>query len=153
MIHPAFVVPRYPEGELASSTLVLASRLELLGDRPAAEKFAYGGLKVIPNLSGVFRAKESLGVYLQVYNVAVDQATLRPRLEVAYIIKRQGREVARVGEDGRNGLSRVGGPQVALGRLIPLRELKPGFYDLTVEITDRVAGRTLRRTEPFQVSE
>jgi len=152
VIHQGFAVPKYPEGELAASTLMLASKLEPLNGRLPTGMFTLGAMKVIPNATGVFKQDQTLGIYMQVYNVAIDQATLRPSLEVEYVITQKEKEVARLKEDGKNSLSTLNSQQVTLGRLIPLKQLKPGNYDLTVKVTDNVAGKTLTRKEAFQVS-
>jgi len=151
VIHQGFAIPRYPEDELAASSLVLASKLEPLNGNQSAAMFTYGSMKVVPNPTRAFKPEQTLGVYLQVYNVALDQATLRPRLEVEYVITQQNREAVRLKEDGKNSLSALNSQQVTLGRLIPLKDLKPGFYELMVKITDQVAEKTIIQKEPFQV--
>jgi GWxTD domain-containing protein len=151
VIHQGFVVPTYAEGELSASSLVLASRLEPLAGRIPSGMFVYGSMKVIPNATGVFKKDQTLGVYMQLYNVAIDQATLRPSLEIDYVITQQSKEIQRVKEDGKGGLSSLSSQQVTLARLIPLKDLKPGVYDLTVTINDQVAGKVITRKEPFQV--
>jgi len=151
VIHQGFVVPKYDEGELASSSLILATKLEQLNGRVPTGMFVYGSMKVVPNATGAFKQDQALGVYMQVYNVSIDQATLRPSLNVEYVITQKDKEIARLQEDGKNGMSTLNSQQVTLGRLIPLKEMKPGFYDLTVNINDQVAGKTLTRRSTFQV--
>jgi GWxTD domain-containing protein len=151
VIPHGFVVPKYPEGELSASTLVLASRLEPLNGRLPTSQFDVGSLKVIPNASGNFRTGQTLGVYMQVYNVQIDQATLRPSVDVEYVIKQGDKEVARYKEDGRNSLSSLNSQQITLGRLIPLKDLKEGSYHFSVIVTDKVAGKTISRDESFQI--
>jgi len=132
IIRRGFTVPRYAENELSASTMVLALRLEPLNGRLPSRMFDRGSLKVIPNV-GVppsFRPEQTLGVYMQVYNVAIDQTTLRPGLDVEYLITQQGREVMRLKEDGKDSLSMLGSQQVTLARLIALKGLKPGVYEL-----------------------
>ena len=50
--HLGFKVPNYNEGELSSSTLLLASRIESLNGRLATGHFVRGQMKVIPNADG-----------------------------------------------------------------------------------------------------
>jgi hypothetical protein len=84
-----------------------------------------------------------LGVYMQVYNVAIDQATLRPSVDIEYVISQRDKEVMRIKEDGKNGLSSITSQQITLARQIPLKQFKPGFYDVQVVIKDNVAGQTV----------
>jgi GWxTD domain-containing protein len=149
-----FVVPKYPEGELTTSSLILATRLEPLNGRMPTGQFILGSMKVIPNATGVFKQDQTMGVYMQVYNVAIDQATLKPSLDISYIVSQKDKEVMRVKEDGKGGLSQLNSQQITLARLLPLQDLKPGFYDLSVSINDQVAGKTLTTgKEAFQVVE
>ncbi len=152
VIPHGFLVPKYPEGDLATSTLVLASRLEPLNGRLPTSQFDVGAMKVIPNASGVFRPGQTLGIYMQVYNVQIDQATLRPSVDVEYVISQNNKEVSRTREDGKNGLSSLNSQQITLGRLISLKDLKEGQYDCSVIVTDKVAGKTLTRKESFQIT-
>ena len=99
VIHQGFVVPTYAEGELSASSLVLASRLEPLAGRIPSGMFVYGSMKVIPNATGVFKKDQTLGVYMQLYNVSIDQATLRPSLDIDYVITSRARRSA--GQGGR----------------------------------------------------
>ena len=149
-----FVVPKYPEGELTTSSLILATRLEPLNGRMPTGQFVLGSMKVIPNATGVFKRDQTMGVYMQVYNVAIDQATLKPSLDISYVVMQKDKEVMRVKEDGKGGFSQLNSQQITLARLLPLKDLKPGFYDLSVSINDQVAGKTLTTgKEAFQVVE
>jgi GWxTD domain-containing protein len=154
VVRQGFVVPRFNEGDLASSSLILATRLEPLSGRIPSGQFVLGSMKVIPNATGVYKQDQTMGVYMQVYNIAIDQASLRPSVAIEYVISQKDKEVARIKEDGKNGFSTLNSQQITLARLIPLKDLKPGFYELSVIINDQVAGKTLTtRKEPFQVLE
>ena len=138
-----FTVPKYEEGKLAASTMVLASSIQPLTGRLQTGQFVLGSLKVIPNASGEFRQDQNLGIYCQVYNIAIDQATLKPSVEIEYVINQLDKEILRVKEDGKNGLSTINRPQITLARLIPLKDLQPGSYDVQVVIKDNVASKTI----------
>jgi GWxTD domain-containing protein len=152
VIKQGFVVPRYEEGKLSTSTLILASKIEPLNGRLPSGQFVLGSLKVIPNATGEFKPDQTLGVYMQVYNVAVDQATLRPSVDIEYVISQKGKEMMRIKEDGKNGLSSINSQQITLARLIPLKGFKPGFYDVQVSIKDNVQNQMIMTDkDTFQV--
>ncbi len=140
VIKQGFVVPKYEEGKLSTSTLILAAKIEPLAGRLPSGQFVLGSLKVIPNATGEFKSDQTLGIYMQVYNVAVDQASLRPSVDIEYVISQNGKDVMRIKEDGKNGLSSINSQQITLARLVPLKTFKPGFYDVQVNIKDNVAG-------------
>lgn len=152
VIKQGFVVPRYDEGKLSTSTLILASRIEPLNGRLPSGQFVLGSLKVIPNATGEFKQDQTLGIYMQVYNVGVDQATLRPSVDIEYVITQRDKEVVRIKEDGKNGLSQINSQQITLARLIPLKDFKPGFYDVQVAVKDNVANQMVTTDkDTFQV--
>ena len=152
VIKQGFVVPKYNEGELAHSTLILASRIEPLNGKLPTGQFVLGSLKVIPNATAEYKEDQTLGVYMQVYNVQIDQATLRPSVDIEYVVTQRDKEVMRVKEDGKNSMSTINSQQITLARSIPLKGLKPGSYDVTITVTDNVAGKSVTSPkDTFQV--
>jgi len=147
--HIAVNVPKYDPKQLSTSTMVLASKLQTLGDVPAVGMFVIGQNKVIPNVSGIYRRGESVGIYLQVYNAGIDQTTLRPSVDVEYALMKDGKELGKQAEDWR-GLS-DSGQRLTLARLIGTDELKAGDYELAIRIKDRVTGQSLSPSSKFSV--
>lgn len=147
--HQGFTVPKYDTAKLSTSTLVLAAKLEGMGDQPAVGQFIIGQTKVIPNVSGVYLKGQPVGVYLQVYNAGIDQTTLRPSVDVEYALVKDGKEIGKQTEDWR-GLS-DSGQRLTLARLIDTRQLSNGEYELTIRIRDRVSGQALAPSAKFTV--
>jgi hypothetical protein len=147
-----FQVVKYEEGKLATSTMILASSIKPLTGRLATGMFVFGSLKVIPNATYNYTKDQPLGIYMQVYNVAIDQATLKPSVDIEYVITQRDKEVLRYKEDGKNGLSTINSQQITLAQLIPLKDFKPGSYDVHVVIKDNVANQMITTPkENFQV--
>jgi GWxTD domain-containing protein len=149
--HMGFTVPKYTAEKLATSTLILAARLQGLGGQPPAGMFTIGEYKVIPNVSGNYRRGDPLGLYLQVYNAGVDQTTLRPSVDVEYVILKDGKEVGKQAEDWK-GMS-DSGQRLTLARLLRTDQLAPGGYELAIRIRDRVSGQTLTQTAKFTITQ
>jgi len=147
--HMGFTVPKYDTQKLSTSTLVLATKLESLGDQPAVGQFVIGQTKVIPNVSGIYRRGQPLGIYLQIYNAGIDQTTLRPAVDVEYVLMKDGKEVGKQPENWA-GLSDAG-QRLTLARLIDSQRLSPGDYELTIRIRDRVSGQALTPSAKFSV--
>ncbi len=148
-----FTVPRYDNEKLYTSTLILASKLRSTSDTDIGARFVIGNAKVIPNLSGVFKKGQKVGIYMQVYNAKIDQTTLRPAVDVEYILMRSGKEVFTQSEDW-SGLS-DSGQRLTLARLLPTDQLEPGNYQLKIKIKDNV-GDNIRTIEPeaeFKIEE
>jgi GWxTD domain-containing protein len=147
--HVGFTVPRYDPQKLSTSTLVLASKLESMFDQPAVGQFVIGQTKVIPNVSGTYQKGQPVGVYMQVYNAGIDQTTLRPSVDVDYVLTKDGKELGRHTEDWK-GMSDAG-QRLTLARLIDTRPLTPGEYELSIRIRDRVSGQSLSPAAKFTV--
>ncbi len=147
--HIGFTVPKYDSQKLSTSTLVLAAKLESLVDQPAVGQFVIGQQKVIPNVSGIYRRGQPVGVYLQVYNAGIDQTTLRPSVDVEYQLTKDGKEIGKTTEDWR-GMSDAG-QRLTLARLVDTQALAFGEYELTIRIRDRVSGQTLTPAAKFSV--
>jgi len=147
--HVGFTVPKYDQAKLSTSTLVLAAKLESLQDQPAVGQFVIGTTKVIPNVSGVYHRGQPVGVYLQIYNAGIDQTTLRPSVDVEYVLTKDGKEVGKQAEDWK-GLS-DSGQRLTLARLLDSRQLAIGEYELAIRIRDRVSGQSLAPSQKFSV--
>lgn len=153
VVHHGIQVPKYAEGQISTSSLILAERIEPLHGRVAAGPFVLGNLKVRPNVNSIFRRGDPVGIYLQIYNPGIDQTTLRPAVDVEYVLSRDGREVMRFAEDGQNGLTRFTTQQIVLARTLSTEALAPGTYALKVRITDHVAQRTIEPVATFTITE
>jgi GWxTD domain-containing protein len=149
--HVAIPVPKYDPKLLSTSTMVLAAKLQGLGDQPAVGQFVIGQNKVIPNVSGVYRRGDSVGLYMQIYNAGIDQTTLRPSVDVEYVLLKDGKELGKQAEDWR-GMSDAG-QRLTLARLIATDGLTAGEYEIAVRIKDRVSGQSLSPSSKFTVVE
>jgi GWxTD domain-containing protein len=147
--HVGFEVPKYDPAKLSTSTLILALKLEGLGDQPAVGMFTIGNVKVIPNVSGTYHRGSPIGIYMQIYNAGVDQTTLRPSVDVEYALMKDGKEIGKQLEDWRGNSD--SGQRLTLARLLDSRGLSPGDYSLEVRVKDRVSGQALVQTAKFAV--
>ena len=116
----------------------------ILSDVPGTEH-------VSPRLSAgrSFAAGTPVYCYFQVHNAARDAATAASRVSFAYALRDEGGKVRK-----RHAAAPLEPRERGkLERLleIPLTELAPGDYALTLTIRDEVAGRTEEFEEPFSV--
>jgi GWxTD domain-containing protein len=150
VMHKGFEVPKYDPAKLSTSTLVLAVKLEGLGDQPAVGMFTIGNVKVIPNVSGTYHRGSPIGIYMQIYNAGIDQTTLRPSVDVEYALMKDGKELGKQLEDWKGNSD--SGQRLTLTRLLDSRNLAPGDYSLEVRVKDRVSGQALIQTAKFAVA-
>ena len=147
IVSQGFTVPRYDEKKLSTSTLIIASKLRTTTETDIGAAFVIGNAKVIPNLSGRFKQGQEVGVYMQVYNAGIDQTTLRPAVDVDYVLMKDGKEVHRQPEDW-SGLS-DSGQRLTLARLLPTDRLPLGEYELRVLTKDKVGGQIVENKGKF----
>ncbi len=151
IVNQGFTVPRYDEKKLSTSTMILASKMRSTNERDIGGMFVIGNAKVIPNLSGEYKQGQDVGVYMQVYNAGIDQTTLRPAVDVDYVLVKNGKEVFRQPEDW-SGLS-DSGQRLTLARLLPTQGLPTGEYELKILTKDRVGGQVIENKSKFTISQ
>jgi hypothetical protein len=144
-----FEAPRFPANRLATSDILLAAKLEKT-EGVTAGQFIIGANKVIPNISRVFRRNDPIGIYLQVYNAAIDQTTLRPAADAEYVLLKDGKEISKQREDWLQ--INDAGERLTLTRLIDSRSLTPGQYEIQVRIRDQVTGQTTAPSATFTIA-
>lgn len=93
---------------------------------------------------------------MQIYNTGIDQTTLRPAVDVNYVLMKNGKEILNQSENW-DGLS-DSGQRLTIARLIPTETLQPGDYEIKIKIKDRVPNaenkiQTLEPTAKFTITE
>ncbi|MBI3405800.1 MAG: GWxTD domain-containing protein [Acidobacteria bacterium] len=135
-------VPRYESDKLSSSTLIVADQIEKV---PAKQiglgQFVLGASKVRPRLDKTFTVDERMGIYMQVYNLEIDETTHKPSATIEYLVEKDKKEIQKVTETSQQlGQS---GEQITLEKLVALTGLEPGNYKLNISVTDNVSKQTL----------
>src|SRR2546422_10805754 len=143
-------VPHFDEEKLYHSTLILADKLEPLPtSQVGSGPFVIGGSRVRPNVSRTFTRDQTLGIYMQVYNLAVDPQTHRPSAEVQYEIAKEGKSVLTQAEQVAKMQNAA--QQSTLQKKMPLNSLQPGKYSVQIKVTDNVKNQTITQTDTFEV--
>jgi len=147
-------VPRYEEDKLTSSTLILADQIERVSSKQIGlGQFVIGETKVRPRLDQTFGKEERLGVYVQIYNLSVDEKTHKSDVDFSFIISQEdgktSKEIIHKVETSAD-LGQTG-QQVTLEKLVPLAPFAPGRYKITVLVTDKISKQTISPTAEFTV--
>ncbi|MEP7074261.1 MAG: GWxTD domain-containing protein [Acidobacteriota bacterium] len=150
VVKMGFTVPRYDPKKLATSSLVLATTLRPTDSTEIGNRFVLGNIKLVPNLSGIYKPGQPVGVYMQVYNAGTDETTLRPSVDVEYVVLKDGKQISNTTEDW-NGLS-DSSQRLTLSRLLPTEGLRPGNYEVKIIAKDRVSGQKVENTAGFTVA-
>jgi len=146
----ALRVPRFDDEKLDASSLILADQIERVASAQLGTgQFVLGAYKVRPRLSQEFTTSENLGIYLQLYNLKLDEATHKTNVSGACRITQDQREVWRAVETPDH--LHQGGEQLTVERAIPVSSLAPGHYTIEVTAIDLVTNQTIMRTAEFIV--
>ncbi|HYM10401.1 MAG TPA: GWxTD domain-containing protein [Bryobacterales bacterium] len=149
----ALRVPKFEDDKLASSSLILADVIEKVPMRSIGTgQFVVGSTKIRPRIGETFKRDEKLGIYLQAYNLGMDEATKRPKGSVEYEISHAGKsdKVFDFSED-INTIKGASAQQVTIEKLMPLASLQPGQYTLKMKITDDISKQSINPTANFTV--
>jgi GWxTD domain-containing protein len=148
----AVAPPRYGPEKLQASSLILSNSLKTLDMPPEAEQmFVLGDVRIHPKIDNAFPKTRPLGVYLQLYNVALDPVRNEPSLQVQYRVLQGVRAVGEVVDDSGASIQFVSPLRVVLVQVLRLDRLAPGRYTLDVEATDRISGQRVTARDSFQV--
>jgi len=137
ILNKSFTVPRIPDEKLATSSLILADRIEGLPPRSVgADQFALAGAKVVPNVNAEFTRDQKVNLWLQVYSLKVDEATHKPSATIETLVTRNGNVVKRLSEDSAEFSGAA--QQMTVTQSLALTDFEPGDYTVQVKVTDNL---------------
>ena len=109
---------------------------------------------MMTNATGVFKQDQTLGIYMQVYNLKPDEQTHKSSATFLYTVKKAGdkSEQAAIMQFKETSTDmKQTGDQITIERLLPLATLAPGKYTLEVSATDSLSNQTISRSAEFTV--
>jgi GWxTD domain-containing protein len=150
----ALHVPEFNNETLANSSLILADKIERVPTRSLGTgQFVLGASKVRPRLGEEFDRDETLGIYLEVYNLGQDDASSTPKGTVTYQIAKAAKPDELV-VDFTENIADIRGAsteQLTIEKILPLKTFEPGDYVLNMKVEDQVKNETLTPTTKFKV--
>jgi len=143
-------VPQYQDDKLSNSSLILADLIQPLPtNQVGTGPFVIGATKVRPSVNQTFDRDQSMGIFLQVYNLKLDPQSHRPSVNVEYNISKDGKTLIDQPEDTSKWAN--AGSQVTLEKRLNLAPLQPGKYNVAIKITDNVSKQTVSPSTSFEV--
>jgi hypothetical protein len=116
-----------------------------------------GGTKVRPRVEpangqpAMFKRDQKVNFWMQVYNLGIDQQTHKPSAKISYEVVNLGSNKPVVqAEESTAQLGNVG-EQVTLEKSLPLNNLPPGIYRITIKVDDNVSAQKLAQSAKFAV--
>jgi GWxTD domain-containing protein len=148
VVSAALRVPRFEDDKLDASSLILADQIEAVPtSQIGTGQFVLNSYKVRPRISQEFSSTDKLGIFLQLYNLKLDEALHKTNVSVAYRIIRNHEEVWKAVETPDH--LRQGGEQLTIQRYLPVASFSPGRYTIEVIAVDLLTNQTITRTAEF----
>ena len=151
-------VPDFSDDKLANSSLILADQLEPVPSREIGTgNFVIGQSKVRPRVQpsdgkpASFKKSERLDLWMQVYNLGVDQKTNKPSATVEYqVVNTATNQPVLNFTESTAQMGNVG-EQITLQKSMPLAAFNPGVYQVTIKVNDLISRQTVSPTAKFEV--
>jgi len=160
-------VPDFWNGELATSTVIIAQRIDplpapLTPQQQADRPYALGAMELVPAFETKFTKKSELSTFMLIYNPKVDSAN-KPDVTVEYNFyqKPAGQPEKFFNKTNPQSLNAqtlppqfdlAAGHQLQSGQAVPLASFPEGDYRLEIKVTDKLANKTLTRDVNFTVT-
>jgi hypothetical protein len=151
VLNTRLAVSSMPDEKFDASSLILADQIEPVSSKDVGVgQFVLGSTKVRPKLDGEFHSDQPMGIYLQLYNLKVDDKTHKNDLSLDVKVS-QGQQTishdVKTGEDLKQN-----GEQVTYEHVIGPKALPPGKYKLEIQATDQLTKQTVSRSADFTVT-
>ena len=151
VVNTRLAVSPIPDDKLEASSLILADQMEPVSSKDVGVgQFVLGSTKVRPKLDSEFHADQALDIYLQFYNLKVDEKTHKNNVSLDFKVTQGDQTVSHQVKTGDE--LKQNGEQITVQQVIQPKTLPPGKYKLEVQATDLVDNQTISRTADFTVT-
>jgi hypothetical protein len=166
MLKQELSVPNLWSDELATSSIILAARVEALtapppADQQLANPYTLGTMRIVPKRDQEYLKSEEISLVFFVYNAGLNESGM-PDVTVEYTFNTRGAD----GDEYFNkttpqdfneqtlppGFDLMGGHQLVGGQAVPLSGFPEADYQLEIKVTDNTNGALLIRQVAFSVS-
>jgi GWxTD domain-containing protein len=151
-------VPEYNDDKLEVSSLVLADQMHAVPSRNVgAGNFVIGDTFVRPRVPpadgkpATFKRDQKLNLWMQVYNLGVDDKTHKPSATVEYnVVNAATNKPVIHTVESTDAMGNVG-DQLTLKKTLSAADLQPGLYRLQIKVNDNISKQTVDPSTTFTV--
>ncbi|HEX6503364.1 MAG TPA: GWxTD domain-containing protein [Terriglobales bacterium] len=151
-------VPEYNDDRLETSSLVLADLMHAVPSRSVgAGNFVIGDTFVRPRVPAAdgkpasFKRDQKLNLWMQVYNLEVDEKTHKPSATVEYNVVNAATNKAVIHTiESTEQMGNIG-DQLTLKKTLSAADLQPGLYRLQIKVNDNISKQTVDPSTTFTV--
>ncbi len=152
------VVPKYDDERLSASSLILADKMERVPSKQIGTgSFIIGNTFIRPRVSqnattpATFHRNQKLNFWMQIYNLGIDGKSKQNSATVEYqIVEIASNKMILDSSEASNTIS-PNSDQVTLEKSVPLANLVPGKYKVTIKVNDSVSKQQIAESVPFTV--
>jgi GWxTD domain-containing protein len=151
VVNTRLAVPPFDDDKLQASTLILADEISAVASKDiGVGMFVIGSTKVRPKLDQSFTPSQPMGIYLQLYNLKIDDQTHKNNATIDFEIFQGNQSIKHVVQTSEQ--LHQSGEQLTVQESVPLQNLPPGKYRIDIKATDALANQTVSRTSEFTVT-
>ena len=151
-------VPTYHDEKLATSTLILADKMNLVSSREIGSgNFVIGNTYIRPRVSPnaatpiSYKRNQQLNFWMQVYNLGIDEATKSNHATVSYQITEAPSGVVVFEKQLEAKDLGTHSDQMTVENSLSMAGLQPGKYKVTIKINDGISKQEIAQSAPFVV--
>ena len=149
-------IPVFASDSLLLSDLILADKI---GREPSEEAFSRNGLNILPNVSQMYQASDTMKIYFEIYNLSLDSDSLARYQVENSIAENKSRGIFNTLFGG--GPKKVGfvneysgsGKNDYVIQAISLANLNPGEYNLEIILKDEISKTEVTGKTKFTILE
>ena len=154
----AITVPDYNSNSLATSSLILADKMERVPNKDIGTgSFTIGDTLIWPrvmkteSMPASFHQNQDLNFWMQVYNLGINEKTKRNDATIEYqIIDNKNHKVLLDTKQKSTSIA-ADADQLTIEKKLPLASLKPGKYTVKIKVHDAISGQNIAQSAPFVV--
>ncbi|MDR3740565.1 MAG: GWxTD domain-containing protein [Terracidiphilus sp.] len=151
-------VPTFHDEKLATSTLILADKMNVVDSHSIGSgNFVIGNTFIRPRVSVnpatpvSFKRDQKLNFWMQVYNLGIDEGTKSNQARVTYqIIDTANNSVLLEKQMDSKDLGEHS-DQLTVENSLPVAGLQPGKYKVTIKVADLISKQEIAQSVPFVV--
>jgi hypothetical protein len=151
-------VPTYHDEKLATSSLILADKMNLVSSREIGSgNFVIGNTYIRPRVSPnaatpiSYKRDQQLNFWMQVYNLGIDEATKSNQATVSYQITEAPTGVVVFEKQLEAKDLGTHSDQMTVENSLSMAGLQPGKYKVTIKINDGISKQEIAQSAPFVV--
>lgn len=150
VLNTRLAVPPFEDEKLAASTLILADEISPVAAKElGVGQFVIGSVKIRPKVDGTFPANQPMGLFLQIYNLKVDDKTHKNSATLDMQVYQGDQSIAHIVQSSED--LKQTGEQLTVQQVVPINTLAPGKYRVEIKATDALANQTISRSADFTV--